>query len=128
MKNTIILFGLLLAACVPQSNLVSDRDGYTLQLDNYRSEVKAGQSLAIPVNILRSKAYLDKPVKLKLNATLPEGLTYHISPNPIILDNGTIQISTSLDAKKGDYTIVLAGDAVVPGIPAKGTVFKLSIN
>lgn len=128
MKNAIILFGLLLAACAPQSNLVSDRDGYTLQLDKYKNEVKAGQSLAIPVNILRSKAYLDKPVKLKLNSTLPEGLTYSISPNPIMLDNGTIQISTSLDAKKGDYTIVLAGDAVVSGIPAKGTVFKLSIN
>lgn len=127
MKNTIILFGLLLSACVPQSNLVADRDGYTLQLDNYRNVVRAGQSLAIPVNILRSRVYLDKPVKLKLNSSLPEGVTYSINPNPTKLDNGTIEISTSPDAKKGDYTIVLAGDAVVSGIPAKGTVFKLSI-
>jgi uncharacterized membrane protein len=128
MKNMIILLGLLVTACAPQFNLVADRDGYALQLDNYRKEVKAGQSLAIPVSILRSRAYLDKPVNLKLNSPLPEGLTYSITPNPIQQENGTIEINVSPDAKKGEYTIVLAGDAVISGMPSKGTVFKLSIN
>jgi hypothetical protein len=128
MKTLFIISGLLLTACVPQSNLVADRDGYTLQLDDHIQEIKAGESLTLTVNILRSKLYLDKPIKLKLSSPLPDGVRYVISPNPIRLDSGTIEFITSQEVRKGMYSVVLSGDAITSSIPSKGIVFKLSIN
>jgi len=122
------LLGLALSSCIAQSNLIRDNDGYALQIDEYNHEIKAGQSEEIALNVLRSRLYVQKPTKLKVLSPLPEDLTFTISPNPITEDKTTIQIGSTVNTRPGIYTIVVSGDSVIPGMPSKGIILKLSIN
>jgi hypothetical protein len=128
MKTAIIPLALALSACAVQSNLISEKDGYALQMDGYHQQITAGQSKQIEVNVLRSVAYMNKPVKLKVISPLPEGLSISYAPQPVTLDKAVAELSSSASTKHGVYTIVLAGDAVTASLPSKGIVFKLSVN
>lgn len=128
MKKLIIYLVMILTSCTVQSNLISSKDGYALQIDKYNHELKAGESTTINVDVLRSSAYLNKPVKLKIISPLPDGLSISIAPQPVMLDKATIEVNTSSNVKHGVYTITLSGDALIASMPAKGILFKLSIN
>ncbi|MEK6782507.1 MAG: hypothetical protein AABY93_12425 [Bacteroidota bacterium] len=128
MKTTIILLALALSACTVQSNLIPDKDGYALQIDGYNQEITVGQSKQIEVNVLRSGAYMNKPIKLKVISPLPEGLSISFTSQPVMFSKAVAELNSSASTKHGVYTIVLAGDAITASLPSKGIIFKLSVN
>lgn len=128
MKTTIILLVLALSACAVQSNLIPDKDGYALQIDGYNQQITAGQTKQIEVNVLRSRAYMNKPIKLKVISPLPEGLSISFTPQQVTLDKVVAELNSSASTKRGTYTIVVGGDAVTASLPSKGIIFKLSVN
>jgi hypothetical protein len=128
MKNLIALAGLFACSCISQSNLVRDSDGYALLMDNYSYEADAGTSKEIMLSVLRSRAYVEKPIRIKVISPLPKGITIAVDPNPILADQAIIIVSASDIAERGVFNVIISGDNAIPAMPSKGIVLKISIN
>lgn len=104
---------------------VLPRTEYTVSVSENTVQVKPGESKEITVSIVRSKSYAKADAKLGLSSALPEGVTVTYAPAEGLFDRAVATIAASVDAKAGEYQIILRTSV---NNKVKGSIVKLVVG